>query len=600
MSSTGTMTSRSSSFAPARRRLDRPSTQTNRPISSSGRCVAERPMRWNGAGTSPSSRSTESASARRASSRPPRAPRHDRRVDRRSARGPRGQHQEKRLRRRDQDVRRLRSIAARSFCGVSPVRTATLTPTGGPQRPAQVPLDVVVERLERRDVENAEARSGRRSEPIDRVEERGERLARAGRRLDQRVRAAAITGRPVLRRHRRRERALEPGSRRLGDVEFSHRRPGGPMRFDHTDTGTLTCRIRPSRSCNCEAILPMPGSISGVLQQPLDLRICFGVLCLADRQGHVEVTTLRRPEHHTLVYHYDDDDQIAVDIVRLDTRTTTALVARSGTSSSKASGACRGSTSAPPARRAGRQESVERARASASQHNSSVVRHSLSTDDGRRPTASATTGRLQALRRRLASTTAVRRGSRATTRTWRFRLRAQAYDRPVAAPRSPLFHRAAPCRLLATNPFALLVGFTRSTRRSRSEQRLAGRSGSRPGASARSTRSTSHGRIDHVEKPAVHPPRLDGGDPASPSRWRLARDAAASVDEAADAERLRTPARLPARHEGAELSATSSRTARWTRHAAGAARTDSAASTHPRPARLPGRRRRRAPSRPRE
>ena len=56
-----------------------------------------------------------------------------------------------------------RSIAARSFCGVSPVRTATRSSDCEPrERPAQVALDVVVERLQRRDVEDAQPCAGRR------------------------------------------------------------------------------------------------------------------------------------------------------------------------------------------------------------------------------------------------------------------------------------------------------------------------------------------------------------------------------------------------------------------------------------------------------
>ena len=54
-----------------------------------------------------------------------------------------------------------RSIAARSFCGVSPVRTATLQLRAQPgERAAEVPLDVVVERLERRDVKNTQTLPG--------------------------------------------------------------------------------------------------------------------------------------------------------------------------------------------------------------------------------------------------------------------------------------------------------------------------------------------------------------------------------------------------------------------------------------------------------
>ena len=90
-----------------------------------------------------------------------------------------------------------RSIRRRSFCGVSPVRTATRSCEPQPgERPAQVPLDVVVERLQRRDVEDAQALAGRRRQPVDRREERRERLARAGRRLDQTWPPRAIAGQP--------------------------------------------------------------------------------------------------------------------------------------------------------------------------------------------------------------------------------------------------------------------------------------------------------------------------------------------------------------------------------------------------------------------
>ena len=56
-----------------------------------------------------------------------------------------------------------RSIAARSFCGVSPVRTrdAAAAEREPGERPAQVALDVVVERLQRRDVEQAQPLAGR-------------------------------------------------------------------------------------------------------------------------------------------------------------------------------------------------------------------------------------------------------------------------------------------------------------------------------------------------------------------------------------------------------------------------------------------------------
>src|SRR5205823_12327543 len=81
------------------------------------------------------------------------------------------------------------------------------------QRSAQVALDVVVERLQRRDVEQAEPLSRFRGELVDPVEEGGERLSRAGWSLDQRV-LAGRNRRPAerLRGRRRGERALEPSA----------------------------------------------------------------------------------------------------------------------------------------------------------------------------------------------------------------------------------------------------------------------------------------------------------------------------------------------------------------------------------------------------
>ena len=98
----------------------------------------------------------------------------------------------------------------RSSGGVSPVRLATvmsgarLAEPGGRERDPgerrpEVALDVVGQRLERADVEDADAarvrlrgRRPRRSagEPVERPEERGEGLAAAGRGVDERVAAA--------------------------------------------------------------------------------------------------------------------------------------------------------------------------------------------------------------------------------------------------------------------------------------------------------------------------------------------------------------------------------------------------------------------------
>ena len=127
----------------------------------------------------------------------------------------RGEQQEERLRRGDQDVRRLaehrRALLLRRVARADGDAELRLEAR---ERAAQVPLDVVVERLERRDVEQAEAVSRRRRQAVDRGEERGERLPRAGRRLDEDVPAAGDR-RPALRLRRRRrgEVSLEPRTR---------------------------------------------------------------------------------------------------------------------------------------------------------------------------------------------------------------------------------------------------------------------------------------------------------------------------------------------------------------------------------------------------
>ena len=120
-----------------------------------------------------------------------------------------------------------RRMRARSLCGVSPVRTAALIgalaehacrelAADALERRAQVLLDVVRQRFERRHVEDLRlvaqrARGGLLGEQIDDAQERGERLARARGRADQRVRAAAdrVPG-FELHARRRRESAAEP------------------------------------------------------------------------------------------------------------------------------------------------------------------------------------------------------------------------------------------------------------------------------------------------------------------------------------------------------------------------------------------------------
>jgi hypothetical protein len=137
----------------------------------------------------------------------------------------RGEHQEERLGSRDQDVRRLAqhrlALLLRRVAG-SHGDTKLRLEAG--ERPAEVPLDVVVQGLQRRDIEDAQPGGRRGREPVDGVEKGGERLAGARRRLDQRVRAGR-DDRPAqrLRRRRRLERPLEPPSRRLRkDVERVH------------------------------------------------------------------------------------------------------------------------------------------------------------------------------------------------------------------------------------------------------------------------------------------------------------------------------------------------------------------------------------------
>ena len=117
----------------------------------------------------------------------------------------------------------VRRIAARSLCGVSPVRIADLSTSGADaaQRRAQVALDVVGQRLQRRDVDAAACaarpRARVRGQPVERPEERRERLARAGRRGDQHVLAGGDR-RPRLRlgRRRRLERAARTSRGRAG------------------------------------------------------------------------------------------------------------------------------------------------------------------------------------------------------------------------------------------------------------------------------------------------------------------------------------------------------------------------------------------------
>ena len=227
MSSTGTTISRSSCFGSLASTTlhSRPAPTRNSPMRSRGRCVAERPILWiEFSFPSRSSRSSVSArceprlegatawiSSTITASMPPRI-----------SRAPRADHQIERLRCRDQDVRWLTAhrppLGLRGVPGPQSDRDRRPDALqGGPQ----VALDVVREGLERGDVDDSHPRAeplGIAREAVDAPEERGERLARAGRGADQRVRAGGdcgparcLGGRGGL------ERRLEPPSNGLGE-----------------------------------------------------------------------------------------------------------------------------------------------------------------------------------------------------------------------------------------------------------------------------------------------------------------------------------------------------------------------------------------------
>jgi hypothetical protein len=123
----------------------------------------------------------------------------------------RGQHQVERLGGGDEHVRRLAqhrlAVALGRVAGADGHRDVA---ADAAQRGAQVLLDVVGERLQGRHVYEP-APPGLGHEPVERPEEGGQRLARAGRRRDEHVLAAGDRG-PRLRlgRGRALEGAREP------------------------------------------------------------------------------------------------------------------------------------------------------------------------------------------------------------------------------------------------------------------------------------------------------------------------------------------------------------------------------------------------------
>ena len=248
MSSTGTTISSSSCFVrPASTISTSRSPPTKRATSSSGRCVAESAIRCTSRSQSASSRSRVSArceprfvaatactsSTITASTRAQDLARVRRRQD-----------QEQALRRRDQDVGRpaqhrlpldRRRVAGADGDGDLGPRQAEPVGRGADagERPAQVALDVVVQGLQRGDVEQPHAALGsrRRREPVEPDEERRERLAGARRRAQEHV-AAARDRRPALRLRRgrpARKRIREPRRGGRGEELVDGRRHGGSI-----------------------------------------------------------------------------------------------------------------------------------------------------------------------------------------------------------------------------------------------------------------------------------------------------------------------------------------------------------------------------------
>src|SRR6476661_4187305 len=128
----------------------------------------------------------------------------------------RRQHQVQRLWRRDEDVgRRLQDLATLLLRGVARAHRNPQLRLEACEWTAKVALDVVVERLQRRNVEDPQPLPRVAGQAVDRREERRQRLARPGRSLDQDV-GARRDGRPALGLWWRRpiECPFEPGPRR--------------------------------------------------------------------------------------------------------------------------------------------------------------------------------------------------------------------------------------------------------------------------------------------------------------------------------------------------------------------------------------------------
>ena len=252
-----------------------------RATSSIGRTVADSPMRCAGSSSSASRRSSDSArwaprlvplTACTSSTITVSTPRSDSRAA------------EVRTRNSDSGVVMKTSGGTllkrrRSSAGVSPERMPTaMSGTGrsrrwrgladAGERRAQVALDVDGERLERADVQHPAAvprllGDGRAGQPVERPQERRQRLAAAGRRDDQGVPAGGdgVPG-ALLRGRRRREGTGEPRPRRGGEaVQGAHRSmiPRGGRSHPSGATGAWPAtRGRRSTARRARAPAPRP------------------------------------------------------------------------------------------------------------------------------------------------------------------------------------------------------------------------------------------------------------------------------------------------------------------------------------------------------
>ena len=185
MLSTGTWIFRSSGLrTPASTTWQsRPAPTRKRPTSSSGRWVADRPIRWSGRAREVLEAlegERQVGAALGARDRVDLVHDHRLGVHEELAR-PRGEHQVERLRGGDEDVgRRAQHRLALLLRRVAGADRDGHVAADALERSAEVLLDVVGERLQRRDVDQPRPASvgGLRHEPVERPEERGERLAR--------------------------------------------------------------------------------------------------------------------------------------------------------------------------------------------------------------------------------------------------------------------------------------------------------------------------------------------------------------------------------------------------------------------------------------